>query len=824
MKGLAKLICLALLLYFAISDLQSQPKLWGTMPLGGSTEAGTIFQYNTDGSQLDIIYDFKKYNCSRPRTHAILADNSLFYGIASGGFGSFGSVIYEFDPFTNEFNIAHDFFDPVTHQNYSADEGFLLQASNGKLYGVTQHGGTSGDGQLFEFDIYTRECQYKVEFEAATKGEVPVGGLFEASDGRLYGVTYEGGTNGLGVLYVYDPSINMFAVLKHFNGLGNGAHPYGGVVQAANGILYGLTINGGTQDEGVLFQYDIGSNSLSKLHDFNGSVDGANPEGIVLQASDGHLYGLMSAGGPSGKGGIFMYDISQDLFVKKMDFNGSNGDSPHGSLIEYESSLWGMTSYGGVNNKGVLFRYDPSGDQYFKLLDFYGEDYGESPTGSLTLGPDGTLFGQTNMGGAYSTSGIMFEYFPATNIFEKRFNFREAPLGSQPYSSPIYGNDGMIYGTAYVDGENTTGVVYRIDPSTWEFEGVYHFGNWINTGGGPQAGLMLASNGMMYGLAMGGTYADGVLYLFNPNTEDVTVLYSFDDQVTSHTSNTFTNVVEASNGKIYGVTYLGGLSEDGILFEYDLATSTFSKIHDFQENLTGENPSSTPIQAANGKIYGVTEKGGQFDMGVIYEFDPITSVMSVVINFDGTNKGFYPIGTLLEYEDNILYGITQAGGADGEGVLYMFDAESGIFSKKVNFSGSTSGSFSQSSLMLASDGLIYGSTQMGGLNDFGGVFSYDPGTNIMTNLYSFSSYADRPRYGALLEVDSDYGVDEVSGFTLDLNIFPNPAKGDFTLQCTGVQAAVQITITDIQGRIVYSESTENQKENTICAHTMRSLN
>ncbi len=64
----------------------------------------------------------------------------------------------------------------------------------------------------------------------------------------------------------------------------------------AQPFLYGLTYKGGTNDQGVIFSYDAGSNAYYKLKDFKGT-DGAYPLGYMLLASNGLLYGTTSSGG-----------------------------------------------------------------------------------------------------------------------------------------------------------------------------------------------------------------------------------------------------------------------------------------------------------------------------------------------------------------------------------------------------------------------------------------------------------------------------------------------------------------------------------------------
>jgi uncharacterized repeat protein (TIGR03803 family) len=88
--------------------------------------------------------------------------------------------------------------------------------------------------------------------------------------------------------------------------------------------LHTLTAKGGSNDVGVLIRFDAASNTITPLHSFN-SATGSGPAGVLLQALDGKLYGLISRGGTSDKGVIFSYLPSSDTYQKLHDFNGTNG-------------------------------------------------------------------------------------------------------------------------------------------------------------------------------------------------------------------------------------------------------------------------------------------------------------------------------------------------------------------------------------------------------------------------------------------------------------------------------------------------------------------
>ncbi len=187
--------------------------------------------------------------------------------------------------------------------------------------------------------------------------------LMQASDGMLYGVTYTGG--GVGVLFQYNPTLNIYTIKFNFDGIANGSYPSGSLMQASDGMLYGMA-QGGANDAsgGVLFQYDPINNIYIKKFDFDGATKGSNPNGTLMQASDGMLYGMTPNGGANNMGVLFKYNPATSFYTKMLDFAGvTNGNGPLGSLMQAsDGMLYGMTFKGGTSTAcsggcGTLFRY-----------------------------------------------------------------------------------------------------------------------------------------------------------------------------------------------------------------------------------------------------------------------------------------------------------------------------------------------------------------------------------------------------------------------------------------------------------------------------------
>src|SRR5207244_8199740 len=102
-------------------------------------------------------------------------------------------------------------------------------------------------------------------------------------------------------------------VKHHFDGTIEGTHPFGDLMQATNGNLYGMTNVGGANNDGTLFEYDIDTDSLLMLFDF-AEDSGTLPRGSLMQASNGKVYGMTTSGGSNNGGTLFEFDITSNLF------------------------------------------------------------------------------------------------------------------------------------------------------------------------------------------------------------------------------------------------------------------------------------------------------------------------------------------------------------------------------------------------------------------------------------------------------------------------------------------------------------------------------
>jgi uncharacterized repeat protein (TIGR03803 family) len=107
----------------------------------------------------------------------------------------------------------------------------------------------------------------------------------------------------------------------------------------------------------------------------------------------------------------------------------------------------------------------------------------------------------------------------------------------------------------------------------------------------------------------------------------------------------FGSLLQANDGKLYGLTSRGGLSGpdgNGVIFSFDLSSSTYTMLKDLGTNKNGSNISARPIRSKNGKFYGMTTNGGSSGAGVIFSFDPNTSNYTTLKDLDFLN-GSHPL-------------------------------------------------------------------------------------------------------------------------------------------------------------------------------------
>lgn len=789
-------------LFIALTQ-NAQTELWGMTSEGGEHNGGIIFKADESGNNLSVQHDFYMVGCSSPLYSSMMqASDGMLYGMTRlGGLNDFG-LIFQYNPITTTYTQKFSF----NSNNGAFPYGSLIQASNGKLYGMANDGGTNFQGVLFEFDPVTNGYAVKFNFDGAATGGNPMGNLMQASDGKLYGLTYYGGANNVGTLFCYDP-VTGITTKKIDLTVTDGSKPSGSLIQGTDGKLYGLTREGGTNNYGTIFQYDPATNTYIKKIDFMGASNGSMPSAHLFQTSDGKMYGMTPYGGTYNYGTIFQYDPATNIFFKKFDFGGTlTGTIPMGGLVQApDGMLYGMTSNNNTSGGGTLFQLNPGTSAFIVKNNFQVYEDGVRPDGTLTLALDGKLYGMTTYGGT-STKGVVFQYDQLTGISTKKVDFYSAPQGRTPSGSLTKTADEKLYGLTSAGGTFGMGTLFQFDRATNTYTKKFEFDGTTN-GKSPVGNLTEAADGKLYGMTSdGGNFYMGVLFQYDPINNSYTKKIDFNS---GNGSFPLGSLISATDGNLYGLTQFGGNYDFGVLFRYNVGSGTITNLFEFSI-ATGRYPQSSLLQASDGKLYGTTYNGGINGAGNIFQYDFVTGIFNTKYEFDASLNGAYPRSALIQANDGKLYGTTEQGGATYDGVLFQYDIVTDTYVKKFDFTNAASGSSPVSTLLQASDGNLYGMTQSGGTNNNGVLYQY----NIITS--SFTKKADfnrqngkKPDYTALIEIDAIVGIKEKSNTYKDFKLYPNPNNGSFTVD---IKTKSQIAIANTLGEVVFNQSLEPGKQ------------
>ncbi len=324
--------------------------LYGTTEYGGHSNTGVVFKIKPDGTGFYKMHDFTDPLNGRWPVSSLIYNGSFLYGMTSSGGVIGNGTIFKIKPDGTGFAKVIDF----TGSGTGAFPNGNLIAIDTFLYGMTERGGADNLGVVFKIKADGTGFSKLVEFSGIANGSKPFGSLI--SDGTfLYGMTNSGGADSAGTIFKIMPDGSGYVKLHDFAGGVNGKNPYGSLISDGT-FLYGMTSQGGANNYGIVFKIRQDGTGFSKLLDFTGAGNGLGPAGTLI--SDGtYLYGTTLAGGINDNGVLFKIKPDGTGFSKMYDFVAANGIEPGNSLFSDGTFLYGMCTSGGTNTKGTLFKY-----------------------------------------------------------------------------------------------------------------------------------------------------------------------------------------------------------------------------------------------------------------------------------------------------------------------------------------------------------------------------------------------------------------------------------------------------------------------------------
>jgi uncharacterized repeat protein (TIGR03803 family) len=355
---------------------------------------------------------------------------------------------------------------------------------------------------------------------------------------------------------------------------------------------------------------------------------------------------------------------------------GTDGAYPSAGLVmDEDGNLYGTTRNGGFDDLGTVFKITPPGVETM-LYNTFSPWRGWGPETALVRDKNGNLYGTTFVGGHggcnnHSGCGTVFRLKP-TGTMAVLHRFKASSEGWGPNGGLVLDSDGNLYGTTVYGGAYGSGTAFEITPD--RTERVLHSFMWGDHDGAvPSAGLFRDGAGNLYGTTRyggpnvcGDGYTCGTVFEVTSSGEEK-LLYSFAGKPDG--SHPAASLVLDSEANLYGTTEEGGAFGCGTVFEIT-AEGAEQVLYSFQGGMDGCYPTSNLVRDKHGKLYSTTYMGGAYDMGTVFEVTR-AGTKKILHSFSGyPNDGAYPLGALVLDAQRNLYGTTSIGGAHGVGTVF----------------------------------------------------------------------------------------------------------------------------------------------------------
>jgi uncharacterized repeat protein (TIGR03803 family) len=782
--------------------------LYGSTEYGG-TGWGIIFKTTTNGVLTNLV-DFNNGDGANPYATLIQGADGSLYGTTVGGGASGEGAVFRVT--TNGALTLLASFNEVDGLNPTE----LVQAANGILYGTTFDGGTNGDGTVFQITT-NGALTSLVSLDYTAAGYLPYAGLTPTPNGNFLGTTYEGGAYGYGTVFQITPAGTVTTVYS-FTGGDDGAHPAAGLIQGGDGNFYGTAAYGGTDDFGAVFRM-APNGTLIPLVQFDG-YDGANPEAALTPGSDGNLYGTTENGGADDAGVIFRVNInSTGLQISTQPANQNafvGADAVFSVAVIGNPPLfyqWRQDGINLTNGAGISGATN-------RVLTLYNVGSGSSGVYSVLVSnaAGSVLSGDATLGVIDSPPQIIVQPASQNLLVGETALFSVTAVGDLPLSYQWQENGtnlidgGQISGSAtsvltisnlVETNDGTYSVIVKNDiviaPATSAGAVLTVFA--VSTGGTTMAalhaftggadggvpnGLVLGTNGLLYGTTQnGGLYGDGTIFCLSNGM--LTTLVSFNG---TNGANPWASLTQGTNGSFYGTTRLGGSNSAGTVFSMT-AGGALTSLYSFASNINGINPSNALVLGLDGNFYGSAQNSSGSGDGIIFKMT-LGGLLTNLYSFTGISNGTTPAGELTQGTDGNFYGLTGRGGADSSGNFFKM-TPGGLLTNLYSFTGGADGDVPAGQLVQGTDGNFYGVTRrntIAGSLAYGTIFKITPG-GALTTLYILNPFvvntdgaipyagliqgSDGNFYGTTLE-----GVDTSDYNTSDGTVFQITPAGTLT--------------------------------------------
>lgn len=736
----------------------------------------------------ELVHSFPKQPM-HPCGHLAMTGDGWLWGVVTSG-GEYGlGAIYKMRGDGSDWQMVTAFNGIQGTPRGSYPRGGLTIAPDGNFWGVTESGGASNGGTLYRFDPRTGVLTTEVEFDRVGS---PWSRPWIAPDGQVRGTTYFS-------IYRFDPTARKSVTVARFSrktGRLRGGRTQAGLTADGRGFLWGATGEGGSADNGTIFKLNLATGDGATVIDFtgkDGAFIGKQPLGDLFLGSDGLLWGTTRNGGTDDNGTVFKIAPATGEFTHVASFTRKNGagSAPETQLAaDGNGGLWGTTSYGGQNGHGTIYRVNAATGELqsvVALTGMEGKAMGGPARGDLLPDGAGGFFGVCDFGGR-SWLGVAFHLDAksgAYSIIKDMADTAENLEGSDPRGTLVSDTAGWLWGGTIDGGTHQAGTIYKFDPVTNELVTVVNFAGAVGTTGpcrGKFSGLPLVRDGkgFLWGSTnIGQSLAEGTIFKVDERTGEYTEVLEISSRTMRGVSAPTAGLTFDKNGFLWaassravvkidpvtrqaktvgvvpGSWQRGALAMDGegmlwgctqglreqkmaAVFKIDPANDNLITLRTFNNADTdwnGWNPTTDMCWDGKGSMWltGIFDVSTGSRQCTLFDLDTRTG------DFVGShrNQNFRMINSPVLDERGIMWGTGSQFGFGSPGYIYTFDTRTREFSKLFEFTGigsqsRTGAQADTARLARHTDGNFYGMTRMGGPGNGGTIYRLRFGPTPMT--------------------------------------------------------------------------------------------
>ncbi|MDG1804395.1 choice-of-anchor tandem repeat GloVer-containing protein [Flavicella sp.] len=671
---------------------------------------GIIFRYDLTNQTTHLIRDFDLTNAESGRypfgkLHKI---GSLLYGVAlSGGAYGFGTI-FSIDPVTDTYSVLHSFNGTTDGGNPSCN----LYADGSILYG----GGGRGNGEDGEvyFSYNTSTSTYTTLFVSNLTANNNIRGLMKYNSSLFISkgdaiVELNLNSPGDGVSNYY---------------LGSGSPQTGrqswepAFITGQSSWFTTFSEGGINNNKGSIAKYNFGNQSMSNVHNFQGSALGEQPSSALINGLNGDAYGIAYTGTNND---YLLYKYSSIGFYSVIHvFDDENeGLKVQASPVLVGAKIYGIAEIGGSNRGGTIWVYDiASGTTTVEAQLGYID--GKSPQSGLVLNPN-----TQNLDFMSYTGGQQFGTInslnTANNTISNNVSLDDQTSIERTFHKPIYYNN-----KTYILVELTQGAISNNNS-------IYALSE-LNVATGKLTGSLIP-----------------IAPVSDLNDIGNTVVFS--------------NIIQ-DNNMLYG-------SSRQHLWSIDLSTDTYTTLHTFNTSAEGNDP--TAIIIDNSVVYGLNKAGGSNGTGTTFSFDLNSSTFTTLENTASSE-----VFSGIQKDGDFLYAIHNDGSSNYAVSKMDISAGTPTFTNQASIDNNSVGSTPGPNLSIYNQ-IVYGVLNDGGANNLGGLFKYDTNSDTVSSLLPFDNTTGHYSYNSeLLVTSGSLGFDKVDPAT-KLAVYPNPSEGVFNI-------------------------------------------